>query len=148
MGFTEDTQNHVIDVNKVLQVIISELSKRGKYHDYSKFSDEEWPIFQRVLDKQETAKFGTPEYEEVKKELAPALNNHYKENRHHPEHFIDGIHGMNLVDLLEMLADWSAATKRHKDDNILNSIEFNSKKYEISDQLKTILINTVNDYFL
>lgn len=31
--------------------------------------------------------------------------------RHHPQHFRDGVAGMNLVDLVVMLADWKAATR-------------------------------------
>ena len=52
---------------------------------------------------------------------------------------------MTLIDLMEMLADWKAATKRHEDDKIENSIEINSKKYNIDQQLKQILVNTVKE---
>lgn len=33
------------------------------------------------------------------------LDHHYQNNDHHPEHFELGINGMNLLQLLEMLAD-------------------------------------------
>jgi len=145
MSFAEDTLNHIRDVKKVLSDFSKELDHRGKWHDYSKFSDEEQKVFSNVLDGKKTAKYGTPEYEEVKRKLAPALEHHYKENRHHPEHFANGISGMTLIDLMEMLADWKAATKRHEDDKIETSIEINSKKYNIDNQLKQILVNTVKE---
>ena len=148
MSFTEDTQNHICDVRNIIELFQRELRNRAMSHDYSKLSDEEFPVFKEVLDNSKSAKYGTPEYDAVKKKLLPALEHHYKENRHHPEHFIDGIDGMNLVDVLEMLVDWTAATQRHKDDNIMNSIKINAKKYHINPQLENILINTVKDFFL
>ena len=54
---------------------------------------------------------------------------------------------MTLVDLIEMLADWKAATERNKDGNIRKSIEINSGKYNMSPQLRTIFENTVREYF-
>ena len=44
----------------------------------------------------------------------PAIDHHYANNRHHPEHWPNGINDMTLMDLIEMLADWKAATARNK----------------------------------
>jgi len=49
---------------------------------------------------------------------------------------------MDLLDLVEMLCDWKAATERHKDGDLLRSIEQNQKRFLYSDELKQILINT------
>lgn len=57
------------------------------------------------------------------------------------EHY--GIHGMNLIDMIEMLMDWAAATKRHDDGDILKSIEINQKRFGYTNELKQIFINTV-----
>lgn len=54
-----------------------------------------------------------------------------------------GLNGMSLIDLIEMLCDWFAATQRHNDGNILRSIELNQKRFNYSDELKQIFINTV-----
>ena len=51
--------------------------------------------------------------------------------------------GMTLIDLIEMLCDWKAATLRHADGGILKSIEYNKKRFGISDELCQILKNTV-----
>jgi hypothetical protein len=49
---------------------------------------------------------------------------------------------MTLIDLVEMLVDWKAASERHDDGNVLKSIEVNAKRFRISGQLTTILENT------
>jgi hypothetical protein len=50
--------------------------------------------------------------------------------------------GMTLVDLVEMFCDWYAATKRHEDGSIMKSIEINKERFNISDDLVNIFINT------
>jgi len=54
---------------------------------------------------------------------------------------------MNLVDLIELLADWKAASERNKNGCIYNSIEINSYRYNICPQVRKILENTVREYF-
>ena len=51
---------------------------------------------------------------------------------------------MTLIDIVEMLADWKAASERQLDGNLLTSIEYNAKRFNISDQLKQILLNTAD----
>ena len=53
------------------------------------------------------------------------------------------VNGMNLVDVLEMICDWKAATLRHNDGNIYHSIEHNTGRFGLSSQLANILLNTV-----
>ena len=50
---------------------------------------------------------------------------------------------MNLVDLIEMICDWKAASERHADGDIYKSIEINQKRFGYSDELKQILKNTI-----
>ncbi len=52
---------------------------------------------------------------------------------------------MDLVDLLEMLADWKAASMRHEDGNILHSIDINIERFGLSPQLVNILVNTIRN---
>jgi hypothetical protein len=54
---------------------------------------------------------------------------------------------MDLIDILEMLIDWIASSNRTKNGNIRKSLEVNKDRYKISDQLMTILENTVKHYF-
>ena len=85
--------------------------------------------------------YGSQEYKDSLKELGPALQHHYKHNSHHPEHYENGIDGMSLTDIVEMLCDWKAAAERHSDGDLAKSIEINCKRFNMSDQLTTILKN-------
>jgi hypothetical protein len=77
--------------------------------------------------------------------IKPALVHHYQHNRHHSEHFKNGIKDMTLIDLCEMLCDWKAASLRHNDGNIRKSIEVNQQRFNYSDELKAIFNNTINE---
>jgi hypothetical protein len=88
--------------------------------------------------------YGSDEYKENLKRLKPALDHHYKLNSHHPEHFEYGLHGMTLIDLLEMVSDWKAAVKRHSTGDIKQSLEINTERFAITPQLKNILENTLD----
>jgi hypothetical protein len=44
-----------------------------------------------------------------------------------------------------MVADWKAASLRHADGDFAQSLEHNRKRFEISDQLFEILVNTVRE---
>jgi hypothetical protein len=80
------------------------------------------------------------------KNISTALDHHYAHNAHHPEHYSDGIDGMSLFDLIEMLMDWKAASERHPGGtDILRSVEISSDRFSISEQLKKILLNTVRE---
>jgi hypothetical protein len=74
--------------------------------------------------------------------LKPALDHYYAENRHHSERFEDGVRGMNLVDIVEVLCDWLAATKRHNDGDIMKSFVISQEHFGFSDDLKAIFENT------
>lgn len=53
-----------------------------------------------------------------------------------------GIEGMNLLDALEMLCDWKAATERHADGSIARSFDINRERFGITPQLEAVLKNT------
>lgn len=55
-----------------------------------------------------------------------------------------GINGMSLLDLVEMLCDWKAATLRHRDGDIRRSIEINQQRFGYSDELKRIFLKTIH----
>lgn len=56
-----------------------------------------------------------------------------------------GLHGMTLLDVVEMFCDWQAAVSRHKDGNLMNSIAINQKRFGYSDEVRRILENTVRE---
>jgi hypothetical protein len=141
-----ETQEHIGKVREYLQKVIEELYKRIVQHDKSKTQFPELDTFDEYTPKLKEMVYGSDEYKNCLAAMKPALEHHYLENRHHPEHFINGIHGMNLIDLLEMFCDWLAATKRHTNGNIYKSIEINAGRFEYDELLKDILKNTA-DFF-
>lgn len=126
-----------------LRLVASDLIRRAVEHDDSKFTPEELDAFERMTPILKTLTYGTDAYRDALKELGPALDHHYLANDHHPEHFKDGIEAMSLVQLLEMVCDWMAATARVKDGDIRKSLDINQERFKISPQLFSVLKNTV-----
>ena len=141
------TLAHINEVRENIWLLIKELDNRAQIHDASKFDNPEREIFAANTAKLAVTSYGTPEYEALLESIKPAIENHYSKNRHHPEHFSNGIEGMDLIDLVEMLANWCAATARNKNGNIHKSIDFNETRFGICPQLAQIFRNTVNRYF-
>jgi hypothetical protein len=102
-------------------------------------------VFDEYTPKLKRSTYGSDEYKGFLEAMGPALDHHYDVNRHHPEHFEQGIGGMNLIDLIEMMADWKAATERHEDGDLERSLRINQERFGISDQLVAILRNTAID---
>lgn len=137
------TQTHINLVRKLLRLAAVELLKRGEVHDLSKFSPEEVEMFAVFTPRLKTMEYNSPEYKACLKEMGPGLTHHYANNSHHPEHFEQGIRGMNLFDVLEMFLDWYASTKRGPNGDIRKSIEMNRARFGMSDELVAIFQNTV-----
>jgi hypothetical protein len=142
-----ETLKHVNCVRDNLWILIKELDRRAQVHDASKFEEPERSVFAENTPKLAKTEYGTPEYTTLLGEVKVAIDHHYAKNTHHPEHWPNGIEDMDLLDLVEMLSDWAAATKRNKNGNIHKSIEHNQTRFGISEQLSKIFTNTVNRYF-
>ena len=142
-----ETYKHVKRVQYYLNLFVKDLISRGENHDNSKFEDPELSIFAEHTPELDKVEYGSSEYKELLNKVKPAIDHHYSKNRHHTEHWARGIEDMSLIDLIEMLADWRAATERNKNGNIRKSIDINSAKYNMSPQLRTIFENTVREYF-
>ncbi|MGI0133422.1 MAG: DUF5662 family protein [Candidatus Micrarchaeaceae archaeon] len=138
-----DTYAHIHEVQRLLLTVIQRLQLRSLSHDQSKLYPPEIAIFDEYTPKLKNMEFGSYEYKENLVEMKPGLDHHYSHNSHHPNFYLDGINGMSLTDLFEMLCDWMAAVKRQPSGDIHKSIEINTSRYDISDQLKQILVNTV-----
>jgi len=115
------------------------LMYRALVHDFSKFGKHEEPYYRKYALRLRKSKYGSKEYEGLMQSIKPAINHHYEKNPHHPEHYENGIHGMSLLDLIEMLCDWKSAGKRHKDGNIIKSIEIGKGRFGYDDEMKNRL---------
>ena len=142
---TDDTLAHISEVRILLAGVVTDIQERMRDHDQSKLEAPEKEIFDAVTPKLRTLTYGSPEYHASLEEMGPALDHHYAHNRHHPEWHEDGIHGMNLVDLIEMLADWKAATMRHEDGDLKRSIDINAERFGYGEEIHTLLLTTARD---
>jgi hypothetical protein len=138
-----DTRKHIGEVRRLLSKVVDDFVRRQREHDASKLVSPEVEAFDEFTPKLRDSTYGSPEYEGFRKAMGEALAHHYAHNSHHPEHYPDGVRGMNLFDVLEMLCDWLAATKRYADGDIRKSVEINQKRFGYGDELKRILLNTL-----
>ena len=141
------TWRHIWRVNQLLNKVIKALLKRGEEHDQSKLESPEVELFSEYTERLSKMTYGSEEYKRSLEAIKPALDHHYANNRHHPEHFKNGIDDMTLLDLIEMICDWKASSERHNDGNIRKSIEINGKRFEMSPQLIKIFENTADFLF-
>lgn len=139
---TASTLAHIRRVAHLLGDCAAECIRRGQVHDESKLHDPEKATFDEYTPKLKGLTYASPEYKACTDAMDPAIQHHYSQNSHHPQYYPDGIDGMDLFDVLEMLMDWKAAGERHDDGCIYRSIEVNRERFKMSDQLARILENT------
>lgn len=134
-------QRHVSRVQMWIGRAIDRLLVRMVEHDQSKYYLDEIglvmgkPAFDKYeyMSQEERAALAT---------VKEALVHHYAHNSHHPEHFTNGVDGMSLLDLLEMCADWKAASETSPNGSFADSIAHNTERFNFSPQLVNILKNT------
>ena len=136
------TMRHIETVRNYLDYVIREIIRRQEQHDQTKLEPPEVEIFEEYTPKLRDCTYGSSEYRKYMDEMKIAIDHHNASYRHHPEHHDRGIHGMSLIDLIEMLCDWKAASLRHNDGDLMKSIEINQNRFGYSDELKGILINS------
>lgn len=144
---TPDTFRHSLRVAELMGEPIKELLDRSIRHDLSKTREPERAVYDEIVPRLRAAAYGSAEHQSLVDSMGEGLRHHYANNRHHPEHFPDGVNGMTLVDLVEMLADWKAATERttpHGD--LADSLPVNAERFAIAPQLMDILANTARHF--
>jgi len=144
---TQDTKEHIELVRARVDDVRTNLRARAIHHDSSKLREPEKSAYDNLMRFKSSHEmvYGSPDYADGLKILGPALDHHYAHNSHHPQHYANGLDGMSLLDVLEMLCDWRAAGERYKDGSIAQSLAHNRERFGISDQLFSILENTVKE---
>lgn len=137
-----DTLLHIKRVAELMTNASIELIRRANVHDNSKLESPEKELFDEFTPKLKGCTYGSEEYKKYLNELKVALDHHYENNSHHPEHYVHGVNDFDLFDLLEMAMDWCAAVERHDDGDIFKSLEINTERFQISNQIVCILHNT------
>lgn len=144
MSDTTNTEKHISNVRANLMAVIIDLGERAVAHDASKLVEPEAEAFARIEVERTNVVYGTPEYNAMMASVQPAIDHHYEMNDHHPEHHLHGINGMNLMQIVEMLCDWKAASMRGQQRPFMEGMRNVSKeRFGIDDQLFMVLENTV-----
>lgn len=141
-----DTLFHSQRVGELMVQLVKEILDRSTCHDRSKTQPPEVGIFDEFTPKLRTTTYGSDEYKAQLAAMGEGLRHHYAANRHHPEHFGNGVNGMTLVDLVEMLADWKATTERYNPEDFSRNWEIRQAQFGLSDQLLAILRNTAHHF--
>ena len=84
------------------------LAKKCAKHDNSKFEGEEIAGFIK-LDKSRRSMMDSNE--EITEDIKKVIETHWKNNRHHPEHF-KSYKEMNEIDIMEMVCDWYSRSRQ------------------------------------
>jgi hypothetical protein len=142
---TADTHAHIGKVANRLYEISARLARRAHVHDASKLEEPEKSGYGQLITKLADIVYGSAEYRAALSEAKSTIDHHYAHNSHHPEHYENGIMGMSLLDIVEMLADWKAASERTKQGSIAASLVHNADRFGIGQQLAAILENTVKE---
>jgi len=122
----------------------AKLIMRGLIHDYSKFSLYEGKSYGKCLPEFKKVKYGTKEYDAILAKFQPAIDHHYRYNKHHPQHFEEGYTGMSLLDVTEMFFDWKAASRKKIGTGSLEkSLPINAKRFEMSEDIVKIMENSL-----
>ena len=138
----KDTEQHIRVVRDLLGNVIMQLALRSQDHDKSKLQSPEKEMFDEFTPRLKALTYDSEEYKACLAEMGKALQHHYENNTHHPEHYENGVDDMDLLDVVEMLCDWVAATRRHADGSVRASLTANKKRFNISPQLHRIICNT------
>lgn len=87
------------------------LQHRGRYHDLSKFSTNEFQAYLLLhynYEKKNTCQLSKDYYQTIQQ----GLNHHHQHNSHHPEAH-QNVNNMPLIDLIEMVCDWTAIAEEN-----------------------------------
>ena len=145
-----DTVEHILkhreSVRNKLKFLASEIVRRAEKHDESKLMQPElnWLI---QMDKEPRYQYGTPEYFDKMKKWQKFFKHHYAENRHHPDHFQNGVYDMNIVDICEYISDIISYYDEMHVDDALKTLEAQKERFGFNEQLYQILKNTLFEYF-
>lgn len=123
---------HVAIVRKNLAKISNALNERARVHDLSKFSEDEFAGFVEVNRIAREHPYGSKEYVESLKDNK-VIELHFSRNSHHHEYYPHGVADMSLLDIIEMVADWKAASETYGQTSFADALEFQRKRFDLTD---------------
>ncbi|MGH7274768.1 MAG: DUF5662 family protein [Nitrospiria bacterium] len=112
---------HQTLVRRNLSKLAKALEARALIHDMSKLELDELAGFVEIQQIARNHKIDSPEY---KASLAARL----------PEYYPDGIRDMSLLDLIEMVCDWEAASKTYGKTSLAESLPIQKERFKVTDE--------------
>lgn len=155
-----ETLEHIGKVSENLRAVRENLLQRAEEHDQSKLVSPELEAFDKATPLLQHLEYGSDGYKQSLADLGPALEHHFSVSKHHPEHWPNGIRDMSLLDIIEMLCDWKAASERTRkptpaapghaaapayDSDFGRSLVLNQQRFGFGDELLAILTNTARE---
>ena len=110
-----ETYKHIENVRKYIKFFTDKLAIRGIEHDRLKLKSPEVEIFTEYTPKLSSVTYDSDEYNDFLKEMDVALQHHYANYRHHPEHFTS-YEEMSRIDRMEMACDCFARSLEYGTD--------------------------------
>ncbi len=81
------TFRHIERVRNLINATVANFLNRGQNHDQTKLESPEVELFSEYTAILSELTFGSPEYYANLEKLKPALDHHYANNSHHPQHW-------------------------------------------------------------
>ncbi|MDB4778009.1 DUF5662 family protein [bacterium] len=152
--YEQRTNEHIERVRNCLHIVADksehgdELRRRAEIHDASKFGDVERVPYIWLTEFHRCRQNDEPfEYPDgMKEQVREAIAHHMTTNRHHPEFHADP-NEMSVVDIIEMVCDWTAMSQEFGQDGgsargwadktIGHRVKFN-------DKLKKLIYSTID----
>lgn len=143
-----ETLIHSQRVGEFLIQFAKQVLDRSWCHDRSKTVEPELDFVNRWQPRFANVPYGSEAWDQLRRaQMAEdGQRLHFEANRHHPEHHRNGVDDMTLVDLVELLCDWKAASERSGAGNLPISLAVNTGRYSLSMQLLQILVNTAIEF--
>lgn len=142
----EYIKGHISRVRRHIDTFIQLLIRRAENHDKSKLEEPELSWW-KEMDKEPRYPYGSEEYKQKIKRWNKVFKHHYKYNRHHPEHYEYGVSEMTLIDIVEMMCDWLGYKDTTTVTEALKVCDEQMARYDISEELRQIIFNTLLRYY-
>lgn len=141
---TSEIWKHIALVREFMEDIITDLERRAREHDLSKFQEPEYSGYMGLNEAVKGHEYGSMAYIMAFAPFKDVIKHHYEHNDHHPEHFDRNFSQMDLLQIAEMLADWKAASMRGGDaKSLFETLEKTIKHQKVPDAIAHLLRNTV-----
>jgi len=125
-------QRHITTVQKHLNKFVARLQQRSIEHDLSKLSKDEFAGFVEVNQIARLHPYGSQEYKDsLKGNQTIAL--HFSRNSHHPEYHPNSVNDMTILDWIELVTDWKAASETYGNTSFNDSLEIQRKRFKLTD---------------